>query len=237
MCEIMFGPMVADDFLRLMLTFFLCALCLVLYFIIIKKKIWDIPFWFCFLGFLGSLAIYGHVVDHIFLRNTFSYDGFISGASIITILGLLFSKKRYVAFSDSVFSKNGPILFVTFIIFGLIYLSTVKYSIDCLPNVYQLCVDILHIYVYPVLLLFAVTAFLYRFIICVSALAICMVLFMMQNMVFVFRALTSQHNYDVLIEEIVCSSISILLSIFAILILTRAKNVYKGRKNDSNRSW
>lgn len=230
MCDFHFGPMIADDFLRLILTFFLCAACVSLHFIVAKKKAWDIWFWVCLIGFLSSLAVYGQVVHHIYLQNTFSYDGFISGGAIITILGLLFSGKRYVAFSDTVFSKNGPILFATFIVFGLIYMSTVNYSFSCVPNIYQLSIDILHIYIYPLLLLFTINAFLYRFIICISMFVICMALFIIQNMVFIFRALTFQHGYDVLVEEMICASFSIVLSVFAILVLTKTKKVYKGRK-------
>ena len=235
MCNTHFGPMMADDLLRLVLTFFLCACCVILYFIITQKKVWDIAFWFSFVGFLSVLAIYGNIVEHIFLANTFSYDGFISGAAIITIFGLLFSKPRYIAFADSVFSKNGPILFATFIVFGLIYLSTVNYSFTCVSSAHQLFIDVLHIFIYPLLLLFAVLGFLYRFIMCISVFAICMALFIIQNVVFIFRALTLQHNHDVLIEEIICSCVSIVLSMFAILILTKAKKVYKDRKNGNNR--
>lgn len=226
-----FGPVVVDDFLRLMLTFFLCSSCVVLHFIVVKRKAWDISFWFCFAGFLISLAIYGYIVQHVFLQNRFSYGGFISGAAIITILGLFFSKKRYVAFSGTVFSKNGPILFATFIIFGLIYLSTLNYHFDYMRDVYQLYIDMLHIYIYPFLLLFTISAFLYRFVICVSIFAICMALFIVQNTIFLFRALTFQHSYNVLVGEKICSSVSVVLGIFAILVLTKTKKIYKGKKN------
>ncbi len=235
MCNTHFGPMMADDLLRLVLTFFfMCLLCDTL-FHYYSKKVWDIAFWFSFVGFLSVLAIYGNIVEHIFLANTFSYDGFISGAAIITIFGLLFSKPRYIAFADSVFSKNGPILFTTFIVFALIYLSTVNYSIGCVSSAQQFFIDVLHIFIYPLLLLFAVLGFLFRFIICISVFAVCMALFIIQNVVFIFRALTLQHNHDVLIEEIICSCVSIVLSMFAIFILTKAKKVYKDRKNGNNR--
>ncbi|AXA33252.1 hypothetical protein [Francisella adeliensis] len=236
MCETQYSLMIADDFIRLILTFFLCSSCVILYFIVVKRKVWDIPFWFCLVGFLSSLAIYGHIVQHIFLQNTFSYDGFISGAAIITILGLLFSKRRYIAFSSTVFSKDSPILFATFIVFGLIYLSTVDYDADCVANVYQLSIDILHIYVYPLLLLFTISAFLYRFTICISAFAICMALSIVHNIVFMFRALTFQHSYNVLVEEMICSSISIVLSVFAILVLTKTKRYIRKERNDSSRN-
>ena len=144
MCEISFSPVFMDDALRLALSIFLLLCCIVLGQIFAKRKAWDEAFWVCYAGFLACLAGYGYLVQHIYLQNTFSYDGFISSAAIITVFGLLFSNHgRYVEFSDSVFSKNGPIFFATFILFSLIYLSTVNYNFQCVPSKHQFFVDVL----------------------------------------------------------------------------------------------
>ena len=227
--------MLADDVLRLVLSFTLLICCIILSYIFIYKKVWDILFWLTFAGFLSAMASYGYLVHHIYLENTFSYDGFISGAAIITICGLLFSNHgRYVEFSGSILSKNGPIFFATFIVFSLIYLSTINYNFQCVPSSHEFFIDVLQIVVYPLLLLFAISAFLYRFVICLSAFAICMSLFVIENVSFIFHELVIVTEYNILVEEIICASISILISMVAIYVLTKTKRIYKERKNVGN---
>ena len=235
MCTTYFGPMLADDILRLVLSLALLICCIILNYIFSQKKAWDIPFWLTFAGFLSAMAGYGYLVEHIYMQNTFSYDGFISSGAIITIFGLLFSNHgRYVEFSDSVFSKNGPIFFATFIVFSLIYLSTVNYNFHCVPSMHQFFIDVLQIVVYPILLFFAISAFLYRLAICLSAFAICMALFLIENVFFIFHELVVVKEYNVLVEEIICATISILISMVAIYILTKTKRIYKEKENGSN---
>ena len=235
MCTTYFGPILADDILRLVLSSALLVCCIILRYIFIYKKVWDIAFWLTFVAFLSAMTSYGYLVNHIYLQNTLSYDGFISSASIITIFGLLFSNhSRYVEFAKSIFSKNGPIFFATFIVFSLIYLSTVNYNPQCIPSNHQFFVDVLQIVVYPLLLLFAISAFLYRLAICLSVFAICMAVFMIENVFFIFHELVVVKEYNVLIEEVACAVISILISMVAIYILTKTKKVYKGKKDGSN---
>jgi hypothetical protein len=228
MCATYFGPILADDLLRLVLSLALWICCILLSYIFTHKKAWDIPFWLTFVGFLSAIAGYGYLVDRIYSQNTFSYDGFISSAAIISTLGLLFSNHgRYVEFSSRVFSKNGPIFFATFIVFSLIYLSTVDYDFQCVPSKYQFFIDILQIVVYPLLLLFAISAFLYRLAICLSAFAIFMALFLIENVFFIFHELVIVKEYNVLVEEIIYATISIFISMVAIYILTKTKRIYK----------
>ena len=235
MCTTYFGPILADDLLRLVLSLALLICCILLSYIFTHKKAWQIPFWLTFVGFLSAMAGYGYLVNHIYLQNTFSYDGFISGAAIISICGLLFSNNdRVVEFSDRVFSKNGPIFFATFIVSSLIYLSTINYNFQCVPSSHEFFIDVLQIVVYPLLLLFAISAFLYRFVICLSAFAICMSLFVIENISFIFHELVIVTEYNILVEEIVCATISILISMVSIYILTKTKRIYKERGNVGN---
>lgn len=235
MCNTYLGPIIADDILRLILSFTLLVDCIILRYIFTYKKVWDIAFWITFVGFLSAMATYGYLANHIYLQNTFSYDGFISCGAIISIFGLLFSNhSRHLRFANNVFSRNGPIFFATFIVFSLIYLSTLNYDSHCVPSKYQFFIDILQIVVYPLLLLFSISAFLYRLTICLSAFMICMTLFMIENIFFIYHEFFFVKEYNVLFEEIVCATISAFVSMAAIYILAKTKKNYKEKKNGSN---
>lgn len=236
MCQIAIVPFLADDLLRLLISFLLLLCCIVLSFIFAKKKAWDIAFWISFSLFLFSLGGYGYIVHHIYLANTFSYDGFISGAAFITVCGLLFSRRRYSDFTDKLFSSTrAPILFATFLVFAFIYLQTVKFDFDCIVSRYTLFNDILQIVMYPLLLLFAISAFLYRFSICISVFVVSMALFIVENVVFITHAWVAKIEYQIFVEEIICALISIVLSCVAVFMLTRAKIIYKENKKCLNK--
>ncbi|ASG67195.1 hypothetical protein fh0823_22400 [Francisella halioticida] len=234
MCKLNFVPMLMDDLLRLLVSVFLFICCVILGCIFIKKKSWDIPFWIFFALFLFSLGGCGYIVHHIYLENTFSYDGFISSAAFITVCGLLFSRHHYVDFTDKLLSKNAPILFATFFVFAFIYVLTIKYDPNCQVFPHEIFITILQIVVYPLLLLFGISAFLYRFSICISAFAIGMALFLVENVIFIAHALFTEMGDEQLLEEIICATISIILSIIAICILTYSKKIYKERLNASS---
>ncbi|MWX92353.1 hypothetical protein [Francisella tularensis] len=227
MCEITFIPLLADDVLRLFISFILFLSCVILSYIFAKQKPWDIAFWICFSIFLFSMGGYGYIIHHIYLENTFSYDGFISGAAFITVCGLLFSRKRYINFADSFVNKNTAILIATFVVFALIYILTIRYNFSCVEEPHQFFIDALQIVIYPLLLLFAITAFLYRFAICLSDFAVSMALFIIENILFIAHAIAAQHKYDIVFEEVLFATISIVLSAIAVYILTRAKRIYK----------
>ncbi|MED7818818.1 MULTISPECIES: hypothetical protein [unclassified Francisella] len=231
MCELSFVPILMDDLLRLLVSLFLFICCVILGYIFSKKKAWDIPFWIFFALFLSSMGGYGYIVHHIYSENTFSYDGFISGAAFITVCGLLFSKHRYVNFSSKFFSKNTPILFATFFVFAFIYILTIRYNPKCSVFPHEIFITILQIVVYPLLLLFGISAFLYRFAICISAFAIGMALFLIENVLFIAHALVAKQGHEQLVEEVTCATVSIILSLIAIYILTHSKRVYKERLN------
>ncbi|WP_150467899.1 hypothetical protein [Francisella sp. SYW-9] len=231
MCKLGFVPILMDDLLRLLVSVFLFICCVIMGYIFTKKKPWDIPFWIFFALFLFSLGGYGYIIHHIYLENTFSYDGFISGAAFITVCGLLFSKHRYIDFTNKFFSKKTPILLATFFVFAFIYILTIKYDPDCKVFPHEMFITFLQIVVYPLLLLFGISAFLYRFSICISIFAISMALFLVENVLFIAHALVSSIEHEQLLEEISCATISIILSIIAIYILTHSKKVYKERLN------
>lgn len=114
-----------------------------------RKKPWDIAFWICFSIFLFILGgySYGYVINRIYLENTFSYDGFISGAAFITVCGLLFSRRRYVDFADTFVSKNTAILIATFLVFASIYILTIRYNLGCVEKLHQLFyIDLPYVY-------------------------------------------------------------------------------------------
>ncbi|ALB01257.1 membrane protein [Francisella persica ATCC VR-331] len=242
MCEITFIPLLADDVMRLFISFILFLCCVILSYIFARKKPWDIAFWICFSIFLFSLCGYGYgygyVIHHIYLENTFSYDGFISGAAFITVCGLLFSRRRYIDFADTFVSKNTAILFATFLVFAFIYILTIRYNLGYVKEPHRFFIDALQIVIYPLLLLFAISAFLYRFAICLSAFAVSMALFIIENILFIVHAIATQHQYDIAFEElsfaiisIVLSTISIVLSTISVYMLTRAKRIYKENKD------
>lgn len=235
MCELRFIPVFADDLLRLLISFLLLICCIVLSYIFARKKSWDIAFWICFALFLFSLAGYGYVVHHIYLTNTFSYDGFISGAAFITVCGLLFSKNKYSEFTDRLFGEKAPILFATFFVFAFIYMLTLKSDLGCIKSYYDLISRLLHIVIYPLLLLFVICAFLYRFSIAISSFAVCMALFVVENIIFVSLVYFSKVKGSVFIEEIFSATICIILGCIAILVLTRAKRIYKEDKKCLNK--
>jgi hypothetical protein len=228
MCGKPFIPVLVDDLLMLLISFVLFLCSVFLYSILVKKKSWDIGFWLCFSAFLLSLGGYGHVTHHIYMANAFSYDGFISGAAFITICGLLFSKRKYIKFSDSLKSKKAPLMFATFLAFAFIFLLTTKYKNDCFISFYDLFINILETVVYPLLLLFGISTFLYRFSICLSVFAVSLALFLVQNFTFIANALIVK---DVVTNEMLCSFLSLCFNIAAIYILTRAKRIYKERLN------
>ncbi|AXH30732.1 hypothetical protein CGC44_07805 [Francisella opportunistica] len=231
MCEINFMPLLADDLLRLFISFILFLCCVILSYIFTKKKPWDIAFWICFSIFLFSMSGYGYIIHHIYQENTFSYDGFISGAAFITVCGLLFSRRRYIGFADTFVNKNTAILFATFFVFAFIYILTIKYNLSCVKEPHQFFIDTLQILIYPLLLLFAISAFLYRFSICLSAFAVSMALFIIENILLIAHSLATQHQYEVIFEEILFAIISIVLSTIAVYMLTRAKRIYKENKD------
>lgn len=90
----------------------------------------------------------------------------------------------------------------------------------------------LQIVIYPLLLLFTISAFLYRFSICLSAFAISMALFIVENAVFILNAMTGVVKHEVAIEEISFASVSIVLSCIAVFMLTRAKRIYMESKKN-----
>ncbi|AIT09417.1 membrane protein [Candidatus Francisella endociliophora] len=232
MCELNFIPVLADDLLRLVISFLLLMCCIILSFIFAQRKPWNIHFWMCFALFLFCLGGYGYVVHHIYLANTFSYDGFISGASFITVCGLLFTKHKYTTFTDKVFSEKAPILFATFFVFAFIYIVTLKSDFGCIRSYYDLFSEILQIVVYPLLLLFAICTFLYRFSICISVFAISMALFIIENIVFITHAWFAKIRHEIFVEEVACASICIVFGCIAIFVLTRAKRIYKESKDN-----
>ncbi len=236
MCTVLINPTYIDSLLRLLLSLFLFGCCIILSMIFSKKKAWDEAFWVCFSGFVICLAGYGYTVHQIYLANTLSYDGFVAVSGILVVIGLLFAKRKYVPFSDKMLCKNTPILVATFVVFSLIYLSTVNYGFGCVANKYELSVKILEIVIYPLLLLFAIVTFLYRFAICLSVFAVCMALFLIENVFFIFYEWLVVTEYNILVEEVGCAVVSILISMMAIYILTRAKRIYKEKKNGSNRN-
>ncbi|AEE26946.1 hypothetical protein [Francisella hispaniensis] len=231
MCEITLIPLLADDVLRLLISFILFLCCVILSYIFAKQKSWDVAFWICFSIFLFSLGGYGYVIHHIYLENTFSYDGFISGAAFITVCGLLFSRRRYVQFVDTFINKNTAILFATFLVFALIYILTIRYNFSCVEEPHQFFIDVLQIVIYPLLLLFAITSFLYRFAVCLSAFAVSMALFIIENILFIVHAIAAQHQYDIVFEELLFAVISIILSTISVYMLNRAKRIYKENKD------
>ena len=237
MCEITFIPLLTDDVLRLFISFILFLCCVILSYIFARKKPWDIAFWICFSIFLFSLGGYGcgysysYVIHHIYLENTFSYDGFISGAAFITVCGLLFSRRRYVDFADTFVSKNTAILFATFLVFAFIYILTIRYDLGCVEEPHQFFIDALQIVIYPLLLLFAISAFLYRFAICLSAFAVSMALFIIENILFIVHAIAAHDQYDIVFEELLFAIISTVLSTISVYMLTRAKRIYKENKD------
>ncbi|MFV9924741.1 MAG: hypothetical protein AB8U93_03410 [Francisella endosymbiont of Hyalomma scupense] len=239
MCEITFIPLLEDDVLRLFISFILFLCCVILSYIFARKKPWDIAFWICFSIFLFILGgysysysySYGYVINRIYLENTFSYDGFISGAAFITVCGLLFSRRRYVDFADTFVSKNTAILFATFLVFASIYILTIRYNLGCVEELHQFFIDALQIVIYPLLFLFAISAFLYRFAICLSAFAVSMALFIIENILLIFHAIVAHDQYDIIFEELLFAIISIVLSIISVYMLTRAKRIYKENKD------
>ncbi|GMN89173.1 hypothetical protein [Francisella sciaenopsi] len=232
MCEMIYLPLLADDLLRLFISIMLFLCCVILSYIFAKRKPWDVAFWICFSISLLGMGSYGYVAHHIYLENTFSYDGFISGAAFVTVCGLLFSRKRYFDFNDNIFSKDALILFATFFVFALIYIFTIKYNFDCVAAFGHFFIDALQIVIYPLLLLFAISAFLYRFSICLSAFAISMALFIVENGVFILNALTGAVKHETAAEEISFATISIVLSCIAVFMLTRAKRIYMESKKN-----
>ncbi|MDE4938452.1 hypothetical protein NAI30_11290, partial [Francisella tularensis subsp. holarctica] len=78
----------------------------ILSYIFAKQKTGDNANWICFSIFLFSMGANGYIIHHIYLENTFSYDGFISGAAFITVCWLLFSRKLYINFGYSFVIKN-----------------------------------------------------------------------------------------------------------------------------------
>ncbi|WP_150464135.1 hypothetical protein [Francisella sp. XLW-1] len=230
MCEMIYLPLLADDILRLFISLMLFLCCAILSYIFAKKKPWDAAFWICFSISLLAMGGFGYVAHRIYLENTFSYDGFVSGAAFITVCGLLFSKKRYHEFNDSVFSRDALILFATFFVFALIYISTIKYNFECVETFEYFFIDALQIVIYPLLLLFAISAFLYRFSICLSVFAISMALFVVENVIFILNTLMGRVNHLEAFEEVLFASISIVLSCAAILMLASAKKTYMENK-------
>ncbi|MDE4986253.1 hypothetical protein NAI35_09555, partial [Francisella tularensis subsp. holarctica] len=91
--------------------------------------------------------------------------------------------------------KNTAILIANFVVFALIYILTIRYNFSCVEEPHQFLIDALQIVIYPLFLLFAITAFLYRFAICLSAFAVSMALFIIDNIFFIAHAIAAQHKY------------------------------------------
>ena len=219
-----------DEMYRLLLSFFLFWCCFILSEIFTKKKSWDMIFWICFAIFLVSLAGYGHIVHHIYLKNTFSYDGFISSASFLTIVGILFGQKRYIKFSDKIISKSTPMMLALFTVFAFIYVSTIDFDPACVTTISEFFNELLQVVVYPLMLLFAITAFLFRFSVCGTVFLIYLMIFVTASFINMIDRLTAIIPDVMLTEETIFSIISIVFTLASITVLVRAKKIYRKNK-------
>ncbi|WP_234385050.1 hypothetical protein [Allofrancisella guangzhouensis] len=199
-----------------------------------NRKNWSVAFWICFAVFLAILGGYGYVIHHLYLENTFSYDGFISGAGFLAVVGLLFSNSndKENDFNNKFVNKDTPMFLASFIVFSIIYILTVDYNIECIYGVSQFFMDVLQVVIYPVLLLFGLTAFLFRFVLCIYVFAICMALFVIEDLVSVYYTLSFIADEFVIAETLVSAVISTIISIVSVCILMRAKRIYNGRREN-----
>ncbi|QIV95008.1 hypothetical protein [Allofrancisella frigidaquae] len=232
MCDFTYVPMFGDEFLRLILSILLFFCCVILAQIFMYKKNWGVAFWSCFAIFLVVLGGYGYVIHRLYLENTFSYDGFISGAGFLTVVGLLFSKSKgeEIIFNDKLINNDTPMFLTSFIVFSIIYVLTVDYNFECIYDASQLFIEALQIIVYPVLLLLGLTAFLFRFVVCIYVFAICMALFIIEDMVSVYYILSLITDESITVETMMLAIISTIISIMSICILIKAKRVYNRRR-------
>ena len=229
MCEFILKPILADEILRMILSFFLLMCAYILKKILVDRKLWDVAFWVSFAAFVFSLAMYGYVVRHIYMENTFSYDGFVSGAAIITVCGLLFTKKRYVEFSDKFFCKNTPMVIASFTVFALVYLLTMNYNFSCSGDYYSFAINFMQIIIYPLMILFAITTFFFFFTITVNVFAICSVFFIIENVAFIAYMLLVDDSQ--LIEGgIFFISVSVVLSMASLCVLINTIRLHKEKR-------
>ena len=187
--EVIFNALSVDHTVRLMLSMMILVICMTLKKIMLDKKPWDVLFWVLMLVFLSCFGFYGYVSHSIYVANTFSYDGFLSCAAFLSITGILFSSQRYVGFSDKFFgSKNAVLFCATFIVFSVIYIATIDYDIADPSYIEHVYVDVIKIILYPLVMIFTLSAFLFRYSMCLPALSFFVIIFSIKSVAAIIYA-------------------------------------------------
>lgn len=223
MCNLGFVLVPLADPFRLtgLLILFLCWY--VLRQIVINEKKWDALFWLFFASFLVSLVSYGYLKNHLYAENIFSYDVIIYCAVVIVICGLLFSKNRCINFENNLMSKRAIFLFITFVGFALLYVLTLNFDFNCSTTPYLVFIILLQIIVYPLLLLFGIIAFLYRFSSCFTVFMAAMTLFLVECALFIVDSIINSASYGILMIRLFFCLIYFIYGSVSIYILNECR--------------
>jgi hypothetical protein len=203
-----------------MLSIMMLAICITLKKIMVDKKAWDVLFWVLMLVFLSCFGFYGYVSHSIYVANTFSYDGFLACAAFLSITGILFSSQRYVGFSDKFFGSRYAHLFsATFIVFSIIYIATIDYDIAEPSYIAHVYVDIIKIVLYPLVMIFTLSAFLFRYSVCLPALAFFVIIFTIKSVAAIIYAEVYLPEGINITHQIVVILITIFICALSVIIL------------------
>ncbi|MED7818819.1 MULTISPECIES: hypothetical protein [unclassified Francisella] len=223
MCKLGFALIPLDDPFRLTGVLILFVCWYILRQIVINEKKWDALFWVFFALFLLSLSVYGYLMSYLYSQDIFSYDVIIYGAIFITACGLLFSKNRSGSFRKNLTDRRAMALFITFFVFALLYILTLNFNFNCSTTSYWVFIILLQIVVYPLILLFGIVAFLYRFSICFSVFMIAMVLFLVEDVLFVIDAIINISNYETLLVRVIFCLVYFIYGLVSIYILNECR--------------
>lgn len=218
--EVIFNALSVDHTVRLMLSMMMLVICITLKKIMLDKKAWDVLFWVLMLVFLSCFGFYGYVSHSIYVANTFSYDGFLVCAAFLSITGILFSSQRYVGFSDKFSGSRNSFLFsATFIVFSIIYIATIDYDIAKPSYIAHVYVDVIKIVLYPLVMIFTLSAFLFRYTMCLPALAFVVIIFTIKSVAAIIYAEVFLPDGINITHQIVVILITILFCALSVIIL------------------
>jgi hypothetical protein len=124
-----------------------------------------------------------------------------------------------VGFSDKFFGSRNAFLFcATFIVFSVIYIATINYDVAEPAYIAHIYVDTVKIVLYPLVMIFTLSAFLFRYTVCLPALAFFVAIFTIKSVaaiiyaeVFLPEGINITHQIVVILITILFCSLSVII--------------------------
>ncbi|MFC4893041.1 hypothetical protein ACFPDQ_08250 [Pseudofrancisella aestuarii] len=197
--------------------------------IFVSKKNYDPYFWIFMLLFSISPSLYGYLLYKLFPTSVDSYNSFLSGTIMISVVGLLFSEKGYRKFSDTIINRNtvaaiSVLLVAVFIYFSAIDSEDVSYYSLTTLQYYGSTGQFLSVAVYPMILLTALILFLFRYSMSISVFAFYMLCQIIDDLGHGAKDVFWLAKYD--FDDIVSSLVVFGFHIISLIILLKARKKY-----------